>query len=98
VRWNIASVTVVNNNGGGSQSKQGFDRAYNGQATPTSRRLWTYTDVDLARVACDLGALGIRVSRPAELAPSLERALAAGRPAVIDVRTDIDVMAPAPVA
>jgi acetolactate synthase-1/2/3 large subunit len=98
VRWNIASVTVVNNNGGGSQSKPGFDRAYNGQATPTSRRLWTYTDVDLARVASALGALGIRVDRPADLGPALERALAAGRPAVIDVRTDIDATAPVPVA
>ena len=27
VRWNLASVTVVNNNGGGNQSKRGFDRA-----------------------------------------------------------------------
>jgi acetolactate synthase-1/2/3 large subunit len=98
VRWNIASVTVVNNNGGGSQSKPGFDRAYNGQATPTSRRLWTYTDVDLARVASALGALGIRVDRPADLGLALERALAAGRPAVIDVRTDIDATAPVPVA
>jgi len=33
VRWNIAAVTVVNNNGGGNQSKRGFDRVYGGQQT-----------------------------------------------------------------
>src|SRR5205814_5945806 len=30
VRWRINTVTVVNNNGGGNQSKRGFDRAYGG--------------------------------------------------------------------
>ena len=33
VRWNIPSVTLVNNNGGGNQSKRGFDRAYGGEQT-----------------------------------------------------------------
>jgi acetolactate synthase I/II/III large subunit len=94
VRWNINSVTIVNDNRGGNQSKRGFDRAYNGAATPASRRMWTYTDVDLARVATDMGALGIRVDKPGDLRPALERALSAGRPAVIDVRTDIEVTAP----
>jgi acetolactate synthase I/II/III large subunit len=97
VRWGIASVTVVNNNRSGNQSKRGFDRAYGGAQTERARELWTYTDVNLARVAENLGALGIRVERPAEFAPALERALAAGRPAVIDVATDIDAIAPAAV-
>ena len=48
----------------------------------------------LARLATDMGALRIRVDKPGDLRPSLERALAAVRPAVIDVRTDIDVTAP----
>jgi acetolactate synthase-1/2/3 large subunit len=56
--------------------------------------MWTYADVDLARLATDMGALGIRVDKPSDLRPSLERALEAGRPAVIDVRTDINVTAP----
>jgi len=94
VRWNINSVTIVNDNSGGNQSKRGFDRAYGGAATPASRRMWTYTDVDLAKVATDMGGLGIRVDKPGDLRPALERALAAGRPAVIDVRTDIEVTAP----
>ena len=94
VRWNINSVTIVNDNCGGNQSKRGFGRAYGGESTPASRRMWTYTDVDLARLATDMGALGIRVDKPGDLRPSLERALAGDRPSVIDVRTDIDLTAP----
>src|SRR5205085_6914706 len=63
VRWNIAAVTVVNNNASGNQSKRGFDRAYGGTQTPKARELWTYRMVDFARVAMDIGALGIRVER-----------------------------------
>lgn len=94
VRYGINTVTVVNDNAGGNQSTRGFARAYRGAPTEASKRMWTYNDVDLAKVATDLGALGIRVDKPADLRPALERALAAGRPAVLDVRTDIEVTAP----
>jgi acetolactate synthase-1/2/3 large subunit len=97
VRWKLNSVTVVNNNGGGNQSKRGFDRAYGGKQTDQARELWTYTDVNFAKIAEDMGALGIRVEKPADFAPALERALAANRPAVIDVVTDIEAIAPSPV-
>ena len=77
VRWKINSVTVVNNNASGNQSKRGFDRAYGGQQTEQARELWTYRMVNFARVAEDIGALGIRVEKPAELAPAIQRALKA---------------------
>ena len=94
VRWKINAVTVVNNNSGGNQSKRGFDRAYGGTQTDQARELWTYNKVDFARLAEDMGALGIRVEKPSEIAGALERALKANRPAVIDVVTDIDALAP----
>jgi acetolactate synthase-1/2/3 large subunit len=94
VRWKINAVTVVNNNSGGNQSKRGFDRAYGGTQTEQARELWTYNKVDFARLAQDMGALGIRVEKPGEIAGALEQALAADRPAVIDVVTDIDALAP----
>ena len=94
VRWNIAAVTVVNNNASGNQSKRGFDRAYGGEQTPKARELWTYRRVDLARVATDIGALGLRVERPADFAGALKEALQSQRPALIDVVTDIDAIAP----
>jgi acetolactate synthase-1/2/3 large subunit len=97
VRWKLNSVTVVNNNAGGNQSKRGFDRAYGGKQTEQARELWTYTAVNFAKIAEDMGALGIRVETPAEFPAALAKALAANRPVVIDVVTDIDAIAPAPV-
>jgi acetolactate synthase-1/2/3 large subunit len=98
VRWKINAVTVVNNNGGGNQSKRGFDRVYGGQQTEQARELWTFNKVSFARIAEDMGALGIRVEHASGLSAALEQALAANRPAVIDVVTDIDALAPTAVA
>ena len=41
-------------------------------------------NVDFARLAESMGAAGFRVSEEAEIAPTLEKALAAGRTAVVD--------------
>lgn len=98
VRWGMNAVTIVNNNGGGNQSKRGFDRVYGGQQTQKGRELWTYTQVNFARVAQDIGALGLRVEKPADFAPALAKALEANRPVVIDVVTDIDALAPVAVS
>jgi acetolactate synthase-1/2/3 large subunit len=94
VRWNIAAVTVVNNNASGNQSKRGFDRAYGGEQTAQARELWTYRMVDFARVATEIGALGLRVERAADFARALDKALQSGKPALIDVVTDIEAIAP----
>ena len=72
MRWNLNSVTVVNNNGGGNQSKRGFDRAYGGEQTEKARELWTYNPMNFARLAEDMGALGIRVERASDIAPALQ--------------------------
>jgi len=95
VRWGINSVTVVNNNSSGNQSKRGFDRAYGGRQTERAEReLWRFTPVDFAAVANEIGALGIRVEKPSEFTPALHAGLAAGRPVLIDVVTDIEALPP----
>ena len=94
VRYGIATVTLVNNNSSGNQGAPGFDRAYGGRQTEKGRELWTYSDVDFAAVAEAMGALGLRVEKPADLAGALETAFAAARPAVIDVASDIEAFAP----
>jgi acetolactate synthase-1/2/3 large subunit len=93
-RWGINAVTVVNNNAGGNQSKRGFDRVYGGTQTEQARELWTFSKVDFARIAQDMGALGMRVEKPGDLAPALRQALAADRPVIVDVVTDIEALAP----
>jgi acetolactate synthase I/II/III large subunit len=93
-RWNINAVTVVNNNGGGNQSKRGFDRVYGGKQTDKAREMWTFSKVNFARIAEDMGALGIRVEQASTFPAALAQALAANRPVVIDVVTDIEALAP----
>jgi acetolactate synthase-1/2/3 large subunit len=94
VRWKINAVTVVNNNAGGNQSKRGFDRAYGGTQTEQARELWTYNPMNFARIAEDMGAIGIRVEKPRDIAPAIQKALKAERPVIIDVVTDIEALAP----
>src|SRR5690242_20278885 len=94
VRWKINAVTVVNNNGGGNQSKRGFDRVYGGKQTDQARELWTFNKMNFARIAEDMGALGIRVEDAKAFPAALAQAIAANRPALIDVVTDIEALAP----
>jgi acetolactate synthase-1/2/3 large subunit len=94
VRWKLNSITVVNNNSGGNQSKRGFERAYGGEGTRKSHEMWTFEPVDFSRIAGEMGALGIRVDKAAQLPAAFERAVAADRPVIIDVVTDIGVVAP----
>jgi acetolactate synthase-1/2/3 large subunit len=93
-RWGINAVTVVNNNSSGNQSKRGFDRVYGGKQTEQAREMWTFTRRNFARIAEEMGALGIRVEKANELGPAMQQALKANRPVVIDVVTDIEALAP----
>jgi len=58
---------------------------------------------DLAPTRYDLAAAGFgchaeHVERPEDLAPALQRALAAGKPACVNVMTDPSVIAPITIA
>jgi acetolactate synthase-1/2/3 large subunit len=94
VRRRLNTITVVNNNSSGNQSKRGFDRAYGGQQTDRARELWSFIPVDFARLAADIGAIGLRVEAASDFAPALQKALKADRPVVIDVVTDVEALAP----
>ncbi len=56
--------------------------------------MWTFSKVNFARIAEDMGAVGIRVEKASEIGPAIAQALGASRPAIIDVVTDIDALAP----
>ncbi|MFC1665291.1 thiamine pyrophosphate-binding protein [Pseudomonadota bacterium] len=94
VRWNINAITIVNNNSAGNQSKRGFDQIYGGVQTQKARELWTFTEVNFALLAEQIGAIGIRVEKPSELSGAIEQAISLNRPVIIDVVTDIDALAP----
>ena len=93
LRYRIHTVTVVNNNASLNQEQRLNEHAYGGR-TPESDRMWMLTDSDFASIADSMGCLGFRVDKPAELRCALEQALSAERPAVIDVKTHIEGIAP----
>jgi len=87
VRWNIPTVTVINNNSVLGQSQLGIRRAYRGEPGSVEQQ-YRFNDTDFARIARDLGAVGIRVGKPGDIRGALRQALESGRPAVIDVVTE----------
>ena len=93
VRYGINTVTVVNNNHSLNQEKGLNERAYAGEPG-NSDELWHMLDVNFAQLAEGIGCFGIRVEEPGQLQSALEQAFASGKPAVVDVVTDIDAMAP----
>ena len=93
VRNGINTVTIVNNNHSLNQEQDGVEQIYGGRTTG-SDELWLFNDADFARIAESMGALGLTVNKPSELAGALDQALASGRPAVVDVKTHVEGIAP----
>ena len=93
VRCGINTVTVINNNHSLNQEKKGVESIYGGQTTG-SDELWLFPDTNFAQIAESMGALGLTVHKPSELSGALDQAFASGRPAVVDVKTHLDGIAP----
>ena len=89
----IDTVTVVNNNHSLNQEQGGVEAIYGGR-TSGSDELWLFPDADFARIAESMGCFGATVHRPGELAGALDQAFTAGRPAVVDVKTHVEGIAP----
>ena len=93
LRYGINAVIVVNNNHSLNQEKRSNDRLYAGQPG-NPEELWHMLDVNLAKLAQTIGCFGIRVDQPGQIQSALEQAIASGKPAVVDVVTDIEGIAP----
>ena len=89
VRERIPVVCVVYNDRGLGNERAFQNELYGGRYFGVD-----YGDVDFAALARVLGAHGERVEDPAALAPALQRALASGQPAVVDVVIDKNFLAP----
>ena len=88
LRHGINTVTVVNNNHSLNQVGSGYIEK------PGTDALWKFTEVNLAKVAQSIGCFGVQVTQPGELKQALKDAFASGKPAVVDVVSDINAMAP----
>ena len=93
LRYNINAVIVVNNNHSLNQEKHSNERIYAGEPGNPDE-LWHFLDINFATIAQSIGCFGIRVERPGDIQSALEQAFASGKPAVVDVATDIDGIAP----
>ena len=93
-RYGINAVLMVNDNQSMNQEIRPFNAAYGGQQHE-GFEMWQFApDVDLVKTAEGLGCLARRVERPEQILPALDWAFAANRPVVLDVRSDINVLAP----
>src|SRR3989441_249698 len=92
-RLNINAIMLVNNNYALNQEKHLFDSAYKGQQRGRATEMWHFSrEVNFAKVAEAMGCVGIRVERPEDIRPALDKALASNCPAVVEVISDVDAM------
>ena len=92
-RYEIPVVFLVNNNASLNQERAVNERIYGGPA-PGSDELWHLTDGNFAEMGESMGCFGITVRKATEMESALDQAFSSGRPAVIDVKTHIDGIAP----
>lgn len=92
-RHNINVVVLVNNNSGLNQEITLNQVAYNNNPRGGWTDMWTFTDNNFAKIAEGFGCGGIRVEKPGEIKDALRRAFAMNKPVVIDVVSDVNVLA-----
>jgi acetolactate synthase-1/2/3 large subunit len=95
-RFGINVVFLVNNNHSLNQEQRIFNAAYGGKQRGRAHEMWVFKETNLAEVAEAMGCVGIRVERPNELQGALRQGFAAGKPALVDVVSDIEALYPRP--
>ena len=87
-RNGIKTITVLNNNSCMSQCLVGVGKAY-GNYPGNKGDLFKFREVDFAKIAQELGCVGIRVEDPNKIKCALQSALEADKPVLVDVITDV---------
>jgi len=95
-RWNIPVVTIINNNSGFGQGTPKVASFYAGRSGGSPEEINRFGPTNFAEVARSFGVEGIRIETPEQIAPALKAALAARKPVLLDVVTDIHPRAPEP--
>jgi acetolactate synthase-1/2/3 large subunit len=94
-RYQINTVTIINNNNGLAQGIDDIQSVYGGRPG-NPEELYSFNPVSFARIAQEMGCLGIRVEHPDQVAGAIRQALAAEKPAVVEVMTGLRYRAPEP--
>jgi acetolactate synthase-1/2/3 large subunit len=85
VMYGINVIQIVYNNGSYGTIRMHQEREFPGRPVGTDLR-----NPDFAALANAYGALGLRAETAEQFRPALEKALAAGRPALIEVIADLE--------
>ncbi|MFH1150188.1 MAG: thiamine pyrophosphate-binding protein [Actinomycetota bacterium] len=83
VRLNAPVIDIIGNDRSFGMIKGAQDFAFEKRYCGVD-----FTDVRLDRIAEAMGCFGIRVEEPADIKPALDKAVASGKPAVLDVVLD----------
>ena len=87
VQDDVAIINVILNNGVLGMVRQWQDLFFDQRFSHTTIK----GSVDFVKLAEAYGALGIRVTKPEDVKPAIEKAIASNRPTVIDVIVETDV-------
>ena len=93
VRNNINTIWVINNNSSLNQERHLNEEIFGG-TKPGSDQMWKFNQGQFSEIAKLMGCVGIEVNKPNEINTALEQAIESGKPSVIDVKTDIEGIAP----
>lgn len=88
VRYGINTVTIVNANNSLSQERPAWD------GNTAFDKDWRFAPVNYSDVAKSFGVRSWQVEKPADIAKAIKEALAANAPAVVEVLTDDEILAP----
>jgi len=94
-RHKINTVTIINNNYALAQGIDDIHAMY-GDRPGNPEELYRFEPVCFARIAQEMGCLGVRVEHPGEIGAAIRQALAAERPAVVEVISGLKYRAPEP--
>jgi acetolactate synthase-1/2/3 large subunit len=94
LRYGINLVVLVNNNRALSQEFPSLNRNYGGNMRGHSDELWRFGEFNFAKVAEAMGCAGFRVEQPGELKGVLQKAFTMNKPVVVEVMSDVSLMAP----
>jgi acetolactate synthase-1/2/3 large subunit len=90
-RYGLNVVVVVNNNGAYAGEEEYWAPAFGAQASDSH---WKFGDINFAKIAEAMGCVGVRITDPAEIGPTLKKAFASKRPVLLDVITDFSAYHP----
>jgi acetolactate synthase-1/2/3 large subunit len=93
-RWGVGVVMVVNNNNSLNQEIRPFTVAYGGTLHGRHHELWHFRDVSFKAVGEAMGIPAYRVEKPSDLSIAFDAAFAEHGPVIVEVVTDMEIMAP----